>query len=296
MKSDNIQQFLRILYMNNEKRLRSINSAIANYNKKAEKELLNFIILFFMTYGADNQIDYATARRYLTKDELKDFRAIKSDLDWANSQYKKYIEEMLSRTRVSRIEYMQANMKSYFEDMITKSQNKIMDIFTDNARGNLDKIYKELAEDELNITSKQLNVLSKQIANCKSNYGTVSVQIESIRSSYYQFIDTFVPQAFARKLTKDQFIDEIQHNIKKIVNRLKLLVTTMGNYQYNYILRYIMKQLSISDYIYCAILDDRTSKICKQLDGNTFSISQAQAGVNFPPMHPNCRSFIIPII
>lgn len=292
----NLEQFLKKMYTDSEKRLRSTNSAIANYKKKAEKELLNFIVLFFLSYSTDNQIDYTTARRYLTKEELKDFRTIKSDLDWASSEYKKYIQDMLQRTRVSRIEYMQANMKSYFEDMLTKSQNRIMNTFIDNNRGNLSEIYKELAETELIVTSKQLNVLAKQIANCKTNYGTVSVQIENIRSSYYQIVDTFVPQAFARKLTEDQFITELQHNLNKLTNRLKLLVTTMGNYQYNYILRYIMIQLSINQYMYCAILDDRTSKMCKELDGNTFLISQARTGVNFPPMHPNCRSFIIPII
>ncbi len=296
MNENKLLEFIKKVFLDDEKHLNGTKSAIANYSRKAEKEILAFIGIFFSSYATEDQIDYATARKYLTKDELKELRTIKADLDWANPTYKKYIEELLEKTRVSRIEYMQANLKSYFEDMVTKSQAKIMTTFTDNARGNISELYNELAETEMTVTRHQLDVLAKQVAAIKSNYGTASAQIESIRASYYKMVDTFVPQAFARKLTKDQFIDEVRQNIKKITNRLKMVVSTMGNYQYNYVIRYVMMQLSIKEYKYCAILDDRTSKICKELDGNTFLISQARPGVNFPPMHPNCRSFIIPII
>lgn len=43
-------------------------------------------------------------------------------------------------------------------------------------------------------------------------------------------------------------------------------------------------------YIYLATLDMRTSSICRSLDKDVFFVSKAEVGVNFPPMHPNCRS------
>lgn len=43
-------------------------------------------------------------------------------------------------------------------------------------------------------------------------------------------------------------------------------------------------------YRYDAFLDDRTSKICSELNGKIFNIEDAEIGVNFWPMHPNCRS------
>lgn len=43
-------------------------------------------------------------------------------------------------------------------------------------------------------------------------------------------------------------------------------------------------------YIYLATLDMRTSSICRSLDKEVFFVSKAKVGVNFPPMHPNCRS------
>jgi SPP1 gp7 family putative phage head morphogenesis protein len=49
-------------------------------------------------------------------------------------------------------------------------------------------------------------------------------------------------------------------------------------------------ELGYEYYIYDAFLDDRTSKICRELNGKRFKISEAKIGVNYFPMHPSCRS------
>lgn len=50
------------------------------------------------------------------------------------------------------------------------------------------------------------------------------------------------------------------------------------------------KAAGIRRYIYLATLDLRTSSICRKLDKEVFFVSKAEQGVNFPPMHPHCRS------
>lgn len=54
------------------------------------------------------------------------------------------------------------------------------------------------------------------------------------------------------------------------------------------------KEHGMEKYKFDATLDDRTSDICQSLDGEVFLIKEAQEGVNYPPMHPNCRSTTIP--
>ena len=61
---------------------------------------------------------------------------------------------------------------------------------------------------------------------------------------------------------------------------------TVNNYKNN----------GIKEYEFMAFLDSKTSKICSKLDGKKFSIEEYRAGVNFPPLHPNCRSCIVPVI
>ena len=43
-------------------------------------------------------------------------------------------------------------------------------------------------------------------------------------------------------------------------------------------------------------MDSRTSQICSELHGNIFEIKNIAVGLNYPPMHPRCRSTTIPII
>lgn len=49
----------------------------------------------------------------------------------------------------------------------------------------------------------------------------------------------------------------------------------------------------VKQYEYVATNDARTSAICAELDNKHFDIKDAQPGLNYPPMHPNCRSTTI---
>lgn len=56
------------------------------------------------------------------------------------------------------------------------------------------------------------------------------------------------------------------------------------------------KAAGIEKYEYSAVDDDRTSEECAALDGKIFRLDEAVVGENFPPIHPNCRCTIIPIV
>ena len=43
-------------------------------------------------------------------------------------------------------------------------------------------------------------------------------------------------------------------------------------------------------YRFLATLDKRTSIVCQELDLKEFLFTEKQEGINFPPIHPNCRS------
>lgn len=49
-------------------------------------------------------------------------------------------------------------------------------------------------------------------------------------------------------------------------------------------------------YEYVATLDLKTSEICRNLDGKVFFVKDKKVGVNYPPMHPHCRSTTAPYV
>jgi len=56
------------------------------------------------------------------------------------------------------------------------------------------------------------------------------------------------------------------------------------------------KQNKTQQYQFIATLDLRTSDICRGLDNKIFDVKDAKAGVNYPPMHPHCRSTTAPYV
>jgi SPP1 gp7 family putative phage head morphogenesis protein len=68
------------------------------------------------------------------------------------------------------------------------------------------------------------------------------------------------------------------------------LVRTETTYIANQAILESYKANGVERYLYIATLDDRTSEICRDLDGQVFRVDEARAGVNLPPTHPNCRS------
>ena len=55
-------------------------------------------------------------------------------------------------------------------------------------------------------------------------------------------------------------------------------------------------EAGVTQYEFLAELDDRTSPECEAEDGNIYNFTDAVVGTNYPPLHPNCRSTVLPVI
>ncbi|MED4377974.1 minor capsid protein [Schinkia azotoformans] len=77
-------------------------------------------------------------------------------------------------------------------------------------------------------------------------------------------------------------------------NQAARLVRTETNYVHNQATKAGYEAMGQDTYIFLATLDLRTSDVCQSLDGQKFKTKDAKPGVNYPPMHPNCRSTTIP--
>ena len=49
------------------------------------------------------------------------------------------------------------------------------------------------------------------------------------------------------------------------------------------------KKHGVKRYEFRAMFNERTCDVCGALDGRTFNLDDKESGVNFPPIHPNCR-------
>jgi SPP1 gp7 family putative phage head morphogenesis protein len=56
------------------------------------------------------------------------------------------------------------------------------------------------------------------------------------------------------------------------------------------------EEMGVTHIEFLAVMDGRTSAICFSLNGDIIPIKDAVIGVNTPPLHPNCRSTVIPVV
>lgn len=72
------------------------------------------------------------------------------------------------------------------------------------------------------------------------------------------------------------------------------LVRTESNHFHNSAELEAYKRMGFEKFKFMATLDNRTSEICAEMDGKIFDVKDGMPGDNVPPLHPNCRSTIVP--
>ena len=73
-------------------------------------------------------------------------------------------------------------------------------------------------------------------------------------------------------------------------NDARRLVRTESAFFHNQMELLSYEDADIEKYIFVAVLDKRTSRICQEHDNQVYDRDKAVPGVNYPPMHPWCRS------
>lgn len=68
------------------------------------------------------------------------------------------------------------------------------------------------------------------------------------------------------------------------------LVRTETNHFNNEADAMAYESMGVKKYVFVATLDSRTSDICQGHDNKVYNFKDRETGVNYPPLHPNCRS------
>ena len=76
-------------------------------------------------------------------------------------------------------------------------------------------------------------------------------------------------------------------------NNARRLVRTESAFFHNEMEALSYEEADIEQYRFIAVLDKRTSEICREHDNKIYKVSERKTGVNYPPLHPWCRSTTI---
>lgn len=243
--------------------------SLASFYRSTQFELEAIINEMYAKYGKDGKLTFQQLATIDEKRRISRLEAMKIDI--ANKISK------LTHNTQSRLK---KQMKADYTDSFLKTKFNLQTYLGYGASFDLPP-------------TKQINrVLDARWVDEK-NY---SERIWDNRTKLVQNLFDAVGQTIARGLSAQQCADMIQKEMNSSYSSAIRLARTEINHICNEAAADAYKDEGIEYYQFLATLDERTSEICQELDGQIFPISEKQVGVNCPPMHPNCRSTIVPVI
>ncbi len=266
--------------------------------KEAEKEIIKIINQFYIDFAIDNQISLQETRRILTTSEYKKWRmTIDEYIEQAkklnDDELLKELDVLSKRTQISRYDSLLTQIKAE-NDIAYSKQLKLFEehmigVYETsyyqtvyNVQNNL-KLYYQFGIIDIDEVKKVLSYKNAGTTLSKKIWGTH-------RKKVFSEVQTQIARGLVTTKTNKEIAKEIQKRYDVAYSSADRLVRTESNFYLNQANLDGLKETFADEYIYIATLDSRTSELCRELDGKIFKISEAKVGVNYPPMHPNCRS------
>lgn len=271
--------------------------------KATLQEIRKEINAFYTKYAEEQEISLATVRKRLSPSQLKDFQTMhhkylaeaeKYGLDPA---YQKYLRNLSGKAYISRLQELSSNIRHQVELLAGRNKNAVemvlQDGFEDSFYRTLFNVQKQ-AKIGVSFTRPGKEQLEAAVKEkwLESNY---SDRIWADKNRLVSQLNQIIPREFVRGRGPVAMGRELAQKMNTSYNNaVRLARTEMNHISNKGTMEAYKKSKVVSEYEYVATLDSRTSDICASMDGKIFKLSEAQSGINMPPLHPHCRSTTIP--
>lgn len=94
-------------------------------------------------------------------------------------------------------------------------------------------------------------------------------------------------------MSQREMADKIAKEFSTGIGVARRLIRTEANHVHNQAKLAGWKAHGVEKYSLVAVLDFRTSQKCRDIDGKVFDVDKATVNVNFPPLHPWCRTVAV---
>ncbi|VTX73777.1 minor capsid protein [Fusobacterium periodonticum] len=270
---------------------------------KAKQDIIKEISRITTTYMNDNILNYNEALKHLKGD---DYKVWKKDLHDYMKEYNKLlknaplqaqklyleIETLSAKSRISRLDSLKSQIDMELTKLIFRVENDSINALTSVYRDTFIEVTKDLGINPVVSRDKIKTVLDKPWSGANFSQRLWSNTDKLAETVKQEIVNGMIQGINLKTMTKR--VSEKFETAKK--NDVERLLRTEVNYVLNQATLDGYKEAGIEKYEFSATLDSRTSQICSELHGNIFEIKNIAVGLNYPPMHPRCRSTTIPII
>lgn len=258
--------------------------------KEIEKEINNL----FEKYATDNGLTYAEATKYLTGNEFKIWRTdIKGYLKMIEDNPELLLElnTLAMKSRITRWEALQYEIDKQLNDLTITTEKETKELLTDTLKDNYNR-------NVFNISKKAGFVANFSGINNKtvervlsypwsgSNY---SDRIWENKRLLSKTIKNEMTQMIIRGESSKKVVARVSEKMNTSYKNAVRLVQTEHSYVMEQANKITYEDLKVEKYQFLATPDERTCKVCGNLDLKIFNVKDMIPGKNCSPLHPSCR-------
>ena len=252
----------------------------------------------------NNDISLAAARQLLKRDELEEFHwsveqyIEKGEDNALNEYWMKQLENASAKVHISRLEAMKLQIQQHSELLYTKYHNGVTDHLN---KSYADRFYRTAYEIQKGTgvgsnlaeldTRKIDKILTTPWATDGKNF---SDRIWNNKDKMIKELHRELSQSIIRGEDPKKAIDSLSRTLNASKKNVGRLVMTEMAAVTSAAQKDCFKELDVEQFEIVATLDSITSKICQNMDGKHFKMSEWEVGVTAPPFHVWCRSVTVP--
>ena len=273
--------------------------------RKAARKTIEEINKYYGMFAYENKINLSQAKKTLNKEELKEF------IDTLEDYIEEAKEQGIPVTWINKLEMMRLRERvSRLEAMRVVIQHNAEILYASEVVG-MEKLLYEVYEESYDKTATELGIIAglltfakkptqKQILKALGKAWVVDglTFSERIWSKHRAALINDLQKGLVQSIIKGESPEVFAKYIAKKYNVSKgqalRLVKTESAYFTSEAQRIAFEEGGIKQVVFTAVLDDRTSDICRMMHGRVFYVSELEVGVNQPPLHQNCRSTLYP--
>ena len=276
-----------------------IGQSLADY----KHQLVSEIEKFYARYAVDNKMTHAEAKQYLTDKERREFKHVTlerfREMALNPDTPTPLLDALSYRHRISRKEALLAEIERLTAELYGKPDgihDKVTEALSDvYIKGKIHQA-KNLAH--FGIIEKPILGVDAVKHKMASNWSgkTFSTNVWGHDAAVYKSISDTINKGLTGGWSIDRMARALSERTGVAYHRADTLVRTETTFYNNLATLDSIKELGGDHYEIVAVLDSRTSEICRLENHEVHSVKEYEPGRTAPPFHVRCRSTIRPAV
>ena len=276
-----------------------IGQSLADY----KHQLVSEFEKFYARYAVDNKMTHAEAKQYLTDKERREFKHVTlerfREMALNPDTPTPLLDALSYRHRISRKEALLAEIERLTAELYGKPDgihDKVTEALSDvYIKGKIHQA-KNLAH--FGIVEKPILGVDAVKHKMASNWSgkTFSENVWVHKEVAYKAISDVLNKGLTGGWSIDRMARALSERTGVAYHRADTLVRTETTFYNNLATLDTIKELGGDHYEIVAVLDSRTSEICRLENHEVHSVKEYEPGRTAPPFHVRCRSTIRPAI